>query len=87
MIRVLYDRGFLKSAKLLPRTAQVKLAAALEIFALDPFDARLHTKHLSGELAGYLSFRISKDYRVLFAFTNAQAVELRTVAHRKDIYR
>ena len=87
MIRVLYTKDFLKQAQALPTAQQNKLAKLLELFAANPYDARLHTKHLSSPLVGILSFRVTRDWRVLFRFDSADAVVCITVKHRKVIYR
>jgi mRNA-degrading endonuclease RelE of RelBE toxin-antitoxin system len=87
MLTVTYGEHFIKSAARLPRPKQVKLAGLLEILKINPFDSRLHTKHLSGKLSGLYSFRITRDWRVIFQFLSTQAVHLIDVANRKDIYR
>lgn len=47
----------------------------------------LHTKYLTGRLPGLLSFRITRDWRVIFKFNDAHTIQLIRVRHRKDIYR
>lgn len=87
MIEIRYDREFEKQiVKLQPRLRK-KLATLLEHMADDPYDPRLHTKPLSEPLAGILSFRITRDWRVTFHFVSATVVRLLEVKHRKDIYR
>lgn len=87
MIRIVYGAGFLKSAKKLPSNIQEKLASLLEIFKENPFHPLLHTKYLTRELAGFLSFRITRDYRVIFRFIDPETIHLLRAGHRKDIYR
>ena len=87
MIRVDYDRSFLKSAKTLSVKLQRKLAEAILLLQQNPFHSTLHTKKLSGSLAGTLSFRITREYRVLFQFLDETTIQLLEVDHRKDIYR
>jgi mRNA-degrading endonuclease RelE of RelBE toxin-antitoxin system len=53
----------------------------------NPYDSRLHAKHLSPPMTGLLSFRITRDWRVNFQFLDAETIFLVDVAHRKDIYR
>ena len=84
---IVYHRNFLKSARKLPETEQIKLAELLEILKQNPFHPLLHTKRLTKELSGFLSFRITRDWRVIFQFTNAATIQLLRVKNRKDAYR
>ena len=87
MIALSYGNRFLKSARELPASQQKKLAHLLETLQSNPFSPRLHTKPLAGELAGLYSFRITRDWRVLFRFESPVEIVLLNVSHRKDIYR
>ena len=49
-------------------------------------DPRLHTKKLKGETAAF-SFRITREYRVLFMFVASETALFVTIGHRKDVYR
>lgn len=86
-MRIVYDKNFLKAVSALPKNIQIKLAKLLELLQKNPFHPLLHTKHLSEELAGFLSFRITRDWRIIFYFKNADTIHLVKVGHRKDIYR
>ena len=59
----------------------------LELLREQPFHPSLHSKRLSGPLLGLFSFRITRDWRVMFQFTSAMTIQLLRVAHRSDIYR
>lgn len=87
MIEILYNREFLKSAKKLPQIQQEKLSELITFLEENPYDPRLHTKHLSGLLSGLLSFRVTRDWRVIFQFIDNTTIQLIRVAHRKDVYR
>lgn len=87
MISILYGRHFLRSARDLPNAQQEKLATLLELFRESPFHSKLHTKHLAGKLSGLYSFRITRDWRVIFQFLSPEEIQLIEAAHRKDIYR
>ncbi len=87
MIAVLYHKNFLKSVKNLPEFQQKKLSKLIEVLRENPFNPLLHTKRLTKELAGSLSFRVTRNWRVIFQFLNPGAVQLLRVKHRKDIYR
>lgn len=84
---VQYDRKFLKQVGKLPARYQELLARKLELLQQNPFDTRLHTKQLSTPLEGVFSFRITRDYRVLFRFVDADHLFVFSVKHRKDVYR
>jgi len=86
-MRIVYSNDFLKSAKRLPKPIQKKLADSLEILQNNPFHPKIHTKPLVGRLKGFYSFRITRDWRVIFIFLNSETISLIEVAHRKDIYR
>lgn len=88
MIRVFYADRFIKSAQeTLDASLQNKLADFIALIQHNPFHPRLHTKALSGPLAGIYSFRINRDWRVLFKFLSPDEIQLIDIGHRKDIYR
>ncbi len=86
-MRLIYEKNFLKSARLLPTSIQHQLAQQLERIQKDPRDPQLHSKMLSGKLMGFSSFRITRDYRTIFQYINQNTIQLLIVKHRKDIYR
>ena len=87
MVQILYGKNFLKSAKILPKEIRNKLAEQIGLINNNPFNLLLHTKYLSGALVGLFSFRITRDWRVIFVFLNSETISLIDIAHRKDIYR
>ena len=86
-MQIIYSNDFLKAARLVPKEVQKKLANLLEIFKGNPFYPQLHTKPLVGKLKSFYSFRITRDWRVIFRFINQQEIFLIDIAHRKDIYK
>ncbi|MBI2626763.1 MAG: type II toxin-antitoxin system mRNA interferase toxin, RelE/StbE family [Parcubacteria group bacterium] len=87
MIRIVYGSRFLRSAKKLDNELKQKLAECIAILQRNPFNSHLHTKSLTGGLTGFFSFRITRDWRVIFKFLDPEIIQLIDVAHRKDIYR
>lgn len=87
MIFLVYTNSFLKSARELPKPQQNKLAELLEILQEKPFGPKLHTKSLTGPLTGFYSFRITRDWRVIFQFLTPDKIKVIELGHRKDIYK
>lgn len=84
---LVYNDEFLKSARKLPKFQKQKPAELLELFQSNPFHPKLHTKHLTGKLSGFYSFRITRDWRVIFKFLSIDTIQLIYVGHRKEIYK
>jgi len=87
MIHLVFGKEFLESAKGLERKLQLRLRGKLNQLQKNPFSASLHTKPLTGPLKGFYSFRLGKDYRVVFRFVSSNTIHLLKVGHRRDIYR
>ena len=87
MIKILYSERFIKSARKLPKNQKEKLTDLLGIMKENPFHSKLHSKPLTGKLSGLYSFRITRDWRVVFHFLSPEEINLLEVGHRKDIYR
>lgn len=87
MLRVYYGDTFLKHAKKLGSKEQAKLSRLVVLLRDNPFNSALHTKPLSHELSGIYSFRITRDWRVLFKFISAYEIMLIDVGNRRDIYK
>jgi addiction module RelE/StbE family toxin len=86
-MRVVYSREFVKQVTILPKKTQEMLDALLQILSKNPFYPTLHTKSLKSELSGMFSFRITRDWRVIFIFDDNDTIRLLKVGNRKDIYR
>jgi len=87
MLKLVYTKRFLKSAKKLPFYIQNNLSGKLETLQENPFHSFLHTKSLTGILSGFYSFRITRNWRVIFCFIEPKIIKLVEIAHRKDIYK
>ena len=87
MMQIVYSKHFFNSAKKLPEILQNKLAKQLELLRQNPFHPLLHSKSLTGQLAGFYSFRITRDWRVIFQFEKADTIKLVEIGNRKDIYK
>jgi addiction module RelE/StbE family toxin len=82
-----YKKEFIKKFKVLPVKIQEEYIKLERIVKINPFHPALHTKGLHGKLRNFYSFRITRDYRVVFEFISEDVIGLITVRHRKDIYR
>lgn len=87
MVVVNFKKGFQKSAQFLSNQQREKLAKLVVLLAQDPFHPQLHTKSLDGNLVGLFSFRITRDWRVMFKFVSSREVLVIKVRHRRDVYR
>ena len=86
MISISYTNAFLKHFRVLPKSVQIKGDELVSLLSVDFRDSRLHTKKLVLDEDIY-SFRIGRDYRVLFVFEAGDNIKLLNVQHRKDIYK
>jgi len=86
-MKVVLDGQFTKSARVLTPKLHVKLDNLLFLLTQDTYHPLLHTKELTGSMAGFWSFRITREWRVLFQILSADAIQIIRVEHRKDIYK
>ena len=84
-MRIKYTKDFEKSFKSLPIKIQLLFRKQESIFMKDPRDPRLHAKMLSGDTRNF-SFRVTREYRVIFTFIEPEMVIFYEIGHRKDIY-
>lgn len=85
MIDIIFTSSALKSVRKLPKTIQSKIEESLEILSIDWRDSRLHVKKLNHKHSLF-SFRVGRDYRIIFQFKNINTIKILHAAHRKDIY-
>ena len=81
-----FSPHFFKSFQRLPRSIQAQAKKKDEWFRQNPFDRRLRTHKLKGELLGAWAYSINRRYRVLFRFLNGDEVIYYDVGTH-DIYR
>jgi len=77
-----FERAFQK----LPKEIQQLYKAQEKRFEINWHDPRLHIKKVR-TLPFALSFRITRNYRVLFYFQNQERAIFFYVDHRKDVYK
>lgn len=82
-----YTSAFIKSFNNLPRNVQELAIGQEKIFKQNPNDPRLHSKPLKGKLKGVHSFRITRNYRLLYAWKDKENVIFYEIGDRQWIYR
>lgn len=84
MIAITETDDFKKKLDRLPKSIVRIYERQKNIFLADWLDSRLHIKKLI-DINGY-SFRITRNYRVLFYFYTDETVVFVDIGHRKDVY-
>jgi addiction module RelE/StbE family toxin len=87
MIKINYHDGFVKDFKKMPLEIKQKAFELEVLFIENPFHPLLHAKKLQGQLSAFFSFRITREYRIIYRFCSKDEVDFLAVKHRKDIYR
>lgn len=87
MSEIQFAPRFLKQAKGMPGHVKDLLKMQVRRLHEDSNDPRLHIKQLQGKLGGLYSFRVTRNYRVIFKIAKEQIYILLAVDDRKDIYR
>ncbi|MBI4365231.1 MAG: type II toxin-antitoxin system mRNA interferase toxin, RelE/StbE family [Deltaproteobacteria bacterium] len=81
-----YTSRFIRDFQELPKAVQRLAIQQEQIFRKDPQDRRLHTKALKGRLKGVYSFRVTRNYRVLYAWKEKRTVLFYEIGDRQYIY-
>lgn len=84
-MKILYLPKFARQYKKLPRTIKDLALKKEKIFRQNPFDSRLKTHKLHGELKGFLAFSIDHKYRIIFDFIDENTIRFYSVGDH-DIY-
>lgn len=87
MATVQFAPHFLRQAKQLPMPIKSVLKEQIRRLQENPGDVRLHVKALHGKLSGLFSFRITRNYRVIYKIDAGTIYILLAVDDRKDVYR
>jgi len=87
MYRLVFGKKFFVSAKKLNEPLKPKLKSCLDILSLNIFHPLLHAKPLTGKLSGFYSFRLGRDYRIIFKIIFSEEIFLIEIGDRKDIYK
>lgn len=74
ILNIYPTHNFIKAFKKLTPAIQKYCIEKEKIFKIDPYDHRLKTHRLKGDLEGYWSYSINYHYRILFKFINQKDV-------------
>lgn len=85
-MQIHYTPHFISVLKKLPRRVRELAIQQEAIFRRNPQDSRLHVKVLKGRLSGLLSFRVTRNYRILFAVKEKDIYLFYDIGDRKYIY-
>lgn len=85
-MEIIRTEDFNRAFRKLPNEIQYLYQKQEQRFQDNWRDSRLHVKKVRS-LALVFSFRITRNYRVLFYFQNREIVIFFDVDHRKDIYK
>ncbi|HUV81223.1 MAG TPA: type II toxin-antitoxin system mRNA interferase toxin, RelE/StbE family [Patescibacteria group bacterium] len=73
-MRIYYSSNFATEYKKLPLKIKKIAERKEQIFRKNPFDPRLKTHKLKGNLKGFLSFSINQKYRIIFEVINSDTI-------------
>lgn len=71
----------------LPNQIKIKAEKQEKLFRSNPFHPSLHTEKLSPKSREVWSFRIDKNYRIIFRFLDKDKILFLNVGHHHWIYR
>jgi len=83
-MKIFYSQRFGKDLVSFPAGIKRIYKKQENIFLVNWKDTRLHTKGVVG--ASLFSFRVTRNYRVLFRFISNDSVLFAAIGHRKDVY-
>ena len=89
MIEVTFSSSFKRAFKKRigrQKDLEDKFWQRVEIFRNDPFDLRLRTHKLSGELREYWSFSIAYDLRIVFQFAGKNQAVFQDIGTHDEVY-
>ncbi len=87
MLQIIVTDEFSKRYKLLPSIIQKKAEKQEKLFRQNPFYPSLHTEKLEPKGKQIWSFRVDKNYRVLFRFVEKHTVAFLTVGIHDWVYK
>ena len=84
-MKIFYLKRFIKQYKKLPADIKNLAEKKEKIFRNDPYDPKLKTHKLHGDLMNFYAFRLNSKIRVIFAFDKDGNIRFYSVGNH-DIY-
>lgn len=84
-MKIFYLKKFIKQYKKLSPKIKSIAEEKENIFRKEPFDLRLKTHKLHGELKDFLAFSVNNDIRIIFDFDENNNVRFYSIGNH-DIY-
>ena len=84
-MEIRYRPRFFREYKKLPLEVRRLAEKRTALFRKNPYDFRLKTHKLHGDLAGFHAFWVDYHNRIMFAFVDEQTVEFYSIVDH-DIY-
>ncbi len=78
-MKIIYSQKFIKEYKKLPKEVKLRAEEKETIFKQNPFDPRLKSHKLKGELKEFYSFSVAYNLRVIFHFEKNNVVGFDTI--------
>ncbi len=85
-MKIFYSVKFAREYRKLPSQVKNLAEEKEQIFRKNPFDSKLKTHKLKGNLNGFLSFSINQKYRIIFEFVNSDTVWFHSIGNH-SIYK
>jgi addiction module RelE/StbE family toxin len=89
MIEFIWDSGFKRNYKkkiLNDSNLTAKFEETITIFSKNPFDRKLRTHKLSGELKDCWAFAVDYNTRIIFKFLSNKEVLLIDIGSHEEVY-
>jgi addiction module RelE/StbE family toxin len=84
-MKIFYYSKFKHQYKKLPANIRLLAVEREKLFRKDPFDIKLKTHKLHGDLSEYWAFSINFQYRIIFDFVDDNVVRFYNIG-KHDIY-
>lgn len=85
--KIIYYTRFEKSYRFLPIKIKNLAEKKEKIFYQNPFDIRLKTHELHGQLKGLWSFSVNNNYRIIFRFYKSKETVIFIDIGTHEIYK
>lgn len=89
MIEISFYPAFIKAYKKKIKNNPIlktKFIEKIEIFKNNPYDSRLRTHKLTGELKELYSFSIDYDNRIIFSFYSNNKIIFEDIGNHDEVY-